>query len=162
MSFNVHVHEGFGFVGHLQLVCKCIRRWYCNCLMCSSNTYDTPVKKITQPLNFVMKLQSFKLRFRNDSLQNHPTSQLWDETLTLDILNSEQFVSKSRNLSTLSWKFKVPNWDFGTIHCIITKPLNFVMKLQSLKLRFRNNLLLITQPLNLQFSVDQKIGMYPR
>ena len=59
MSFNVHVvHEGFCFVGHLQLVCKCIRRWYCNCLMCSSNTYDTPVKKITQPLNIDMKLQA--------------------------------------------------------------------------------------------------------
>ena len=52
-----HVHEGFGFVGHFQLVCKCIRRWYCNCLMCSSNTCDTPVKKISQPLKIVMKLQ---------------------------------------------------------------------------------------------------------
>ena len=93
MSFNVHVHEGFGFVGHLQLVCKCIRRWYCNCLMCSSNTYDTPVKKITQPLNFVMKLQSFKLRFRTDSLHNHPTSQLCDETSKFEIEISEQFTA---------------------------------------------------------------------
>ena len=123
MSFNVHVHEGFGFVGHFQLVCKCIRCWYCNCLMCSSNTYDTPVKTITQPLNFVMKHSSFKLRFRNDSLHNHPTSQLCHETSKFENEISEQFTvdHATSQLTVFSWP---KNWHVSSvISSSFTQPL---------------------------------------
>ena len=46
---------------------------------------------ITQPLKIIMKLSSFKLRFRNNSLRNHQTSQLYDETSKFEIEISEQF-----------------------------------------------------------------------